>query len=458
MKRALKFITTFALLLLVALSAVGCDFIVDNGGNSGGTETPSSSEPSSGFSVNVELKDSLDLSKGISYTKNSRDDKPYSSVEEVIKNTNIYRASVAINVILSDNRIITGSGTIIDIDDGIDYGDNEANIFYILTCHHVIDGCEGKDIKVYVPDAEFRQYDEQNYDSSYAFSGKIGGSVDRSLAVSLVGGDLESDVAVLRLFVEDDTIAANIVKAKIIDETNSVNKGEKVIAIGNAEGTHANWITDGLISKTNYVSSVENIGLMTLWGISADIYPGNSGGGLFNMYGELIGVTNSGESITDANGNSTSKGINFAIPYKISDTPSEDKGFLNVAKQLMGTYNQTNYGYISGRKENIGMTTTVSNGQVSVVSVTEGGAAYKAGVRSNDVITHAEVASIGIKESLTSTADLSRLIRSAKSVDTITLYVKRTVGGRVSDKEIAVSLSQYYFCNTGNYDNVKKAA
>lgn len=457
MKRFLKSITTVMLLLLIALSAVGCNFVVDDGNSSGGS--PSSSSESSGakFSVNVELKDSLTLSNGITYTKNTREDAPYSTVEEVIKNTNIYRASVAINVILEGNSRISGSGTIIDIDDGIDYGDLEDNIFYVLTCHHVIDDCEGKDIKVYVPDANLCQYDETTYDSSYAFSGKIGGTVDRSQAVSLVGGDLESDVALLRLYVEDDEIAKNIVKAKIIDEENSVSKGEKVIAIGNAEGTHANWVSDGLISKTNCVSSVENIGEMTLFGISADIYPGNSGGGLFNMYGELIGVTNSGESITDATGESTSKGINFAIPYKISETPSEDKGFVNVAKQLLGTYNETNYGYVSGRKEKIGVSVVFSNEKLTVASVTEGGAAYNGGLRANDVIEYAKIESVGVKVPMDSMAAFKNLFKTAKSADKIIFYVKRPSGSKYSSKEISVSVSQYYFCNTGNYDNVKAA-
>ncbi len=458
MKRFFKFITAFSLLLILTLSAVGCNFLVDTGetGGEGGTTPPASSGAgaSSGFSVDVDLKDSVVLSESITYTANSRGDSEYSSVADVIEQTDVYRASVVINVIL-DGSLINGSGTIIDIDDGIDYGNLEDNIFYILTCHHVIDDGEGKTIKVYVPDTDKRQYDETGYNDDFAFSGKIGGAVDRSQEVSLVGGDLDSDIALLRLYVADDTLASKIVKAKIIDKSNPVRLGEKVIAIGNAEGDHPNWITSGLISDLSNTSMVENIGNMTLWGISADIYPGNSGGGLFNMYGELIGVTNSGESITDAEGNTTSKGINFAIPFMITGDATDDKGFLNVAKQLLATYNEYNYGYVSGRKEKIGMTTVFSDGVVSVATVVAGGKADSAGLKAYDVITHANLKSAGTKVSVNSNTVLSNLIKQGKSADVLTLYVQRTVSGRTSSLEINIAITQYYFCNTGNYTLVK---
>lgn len=458
MKRFFKFIMAFSLLLILTLSAVGCNFLVDSGDTTGGgapiTPPSSGSGESSGFSVDVDLKDSVVLSESITYTANSRGSSEYSSVADVIEQTDIYRASVVINVIL-DGSVINGSGTIIDIDDGIDYGNLEDNIFYILTCHHVIDNCEGMAIKVYVPDTDKRQYDETGYNDDFAFSGKIGGTVDRSQEVSLVGGDLDSDIALLRLYVADDTLASKIVKAKIIDKANPVRLGEEVIAIGNAEGDHPNWTTSGLISDLSSTSMVENIGNMTLWGISADIYPGNSGGGLFDMYGELIGVTNSGESITDANGKTTSKGINFAIPFKTTDDATTDKGFLNVAKQLLATYNEYNYGYVSGRKEKIGMTTLYSNGIIKVSSTTYGGAADLAGVKEGDILTHAKIKSVGTKVALTNNDVLAGLIRAGKCADTLTLYAQRTVNGKTSSLEINIALSQYYFCNTGNYTLVK---
>lgn len=460
MKRLFKLLMAFSLLLILTLSAVGCDFLIENGSGGGSPETPPASSGGDGFSVNVDLKDSLVLSETISYPKSTRpkDDKgnevKYDSWDQVIENTGIYRASVVITV-LTETSIINGSGTIIDIDDGVDYGALEDNIFYVLTCHHVIEGMQGRTINVYVPDEENRQFDQLGYDDNFAFTGKIGGEVNRSLEVSLVGGDLESDIALLRLYVSSDSIASKIKKAKVIDENNSVKIAEDVLAIGYAEGKHPNRVSSGIISDLSSSSSVESVGQMTLWGIDVDIYPGNSGGGLFNKYGELVGVTNSGESIVDADEKTTSIGINFAIPFKITDDTATDKGFINVAKQLLSTYSEYNYGYVSGRKEKIGITTSFSNGVVSVSIVNEGGKAALAGVRVNDVIKYAKIKSIGTKVAVNSNSILGDLIRSAKSSDVLILYIARRVNGITTNVEVSIALSQYYFCNTGNYTAVK---
>ena len=76
--------------------------------------------------------------------------------------------------------------------------------------------------------------------------------------------------------------------------------------MGNPTGYLPGTVTKGIVSYINREVSVEDIGTMTLIQVDAAINHGNSGGGLFNLAGELIGVVNSGAD--------DYQGLNFAIP------------------------------------------------------------------------------------------------------------------------------------------------
>ncbi len=83
--------------------------------------------------------------------------------------------------------------------------------------------------------------------------------------------------------------------------------GEVAVAVGNPLGTLSNTVTDGIVSALNRQVTVQNND-MTLIQTDASISPGNSGGGLFNANGELIGIVNAKSSYSEA------EGIGFAIP------------------------------------------------------------------------------------------------------------------------------------------------
>jgi serine protease Do len=83
--------------------------------------------------------------------------------------------------------------------------------------------------------------------------------------------------------------------------------GERVVAIGNPLGTLGGTVTDGIISATERTITTEN-GTMTLLQTNAAINSGNSGGGLFNLKGELIGIVNAKYAASGV------EGLAFAIP------------------------------------------------------------------------------------------------------------------------------------------------
>jgi serine protease Do len=118
----------------------------------------------------------------------------------------------------------------------------------------------------------------------------------------LVGTDAPSDIAVLWIDTgEEDIAAAQLGCSK------DLIVGESVFAIGNPLGSLGGTVTNGIISATARSITINGED-MTLLQTNAAVNPGNSGGGLFNMAGQLIGVVNAKCSEDDV------EGLGFAIP------------------------------------------------------------------------------------------------------------------------------------------------
>ena len=400
------------------MSAMGC-MITPPSGDQNPPSNPS-------YGCEVVLPDSLEQAESIkinTFTPAEREESNLSLVEAVQK---VKRSSVAV---MTDAG--SGSGTIIDIDDGV----NEKNVFYILTCHHVLE--EARTVKVYVPDLNYRYGEDQNY----IFSGTIGGERTKNQAVSLVGGDRKSDVAVLRLYIANDEVASTIVEAKIMSEEYSCVEGETVFAIGNPTGLLPGSVTDGIISYVNRNTEMDDIGVMTLLQIGVIISPGSSGGGLYNLYGELVGITNGGNA---------SKFTFYAIPHKITNDVQTDFGFVNIVKQLVATCSEDNYGYISGRKQTIGFTVmtlqaSTSTTYVSITNVIENSQADKQGLEIGDVVTDVEIN--GVIHPVTSIAEFSPHIDALKPGQSFTLHLLRDS----QVKKVTLTVYQEYFWDTGKY-------
>ena len=245
---------------------------------------------------------------------------------------------------------------------------------YILTCAHVVSGATS--VKV-----------------------QLNGS-DESYDATVVGQDSTSDIAVLK-------IDATGLTPAVIGDSDALAVGEVAVAVGNPLGTLSNTVTDGIVSALNRQVTVQDND-MTLIQTDASISPGNSGGGLFNANGELIGIVNAKSSYSEA------EGIGFAIP--IDDV-------MGIISDLI------DYGYVTGAY--MGITVKDNDKEAAaqfglptdgayVVDVTPGSSADKAGIQSKDLITAVD------DHKITTRTDLTRALRNYKAGDTAQITVVRS--------------------------------
>jgi serine protease Do len=203
----------------------------------------------------------------------------------------------------------------------------------------------------------------------------------------IVGYDLETDLAVLKID------ATGLTPAEF-GNSDDLRVGELVIAIGNPLGFELqNTVTCGIVSALNREVTI-NEKDMTLIQTDAAINSGNSGGPLLNAYGQVVGINSAKMSSTYGSSNASIEGLGFAIP--ISDAK-------DIIEDLI------NNGHVTGRPQFgiTGVTVTESDAQhynmpqgVYVYSVTDGSAAYEAGIRQGDVIIAVEGEEIKDMDSL----------------------------------------------------------
>jgi serine protease Do len=136
----------------------------------------------------------------------------------------------------------------------------------------------------------------------------------------VVGRDERTDLAVIRINATDLPVAH-------FGDSDALIVGELAIAIGNPLGNLGGTVTDGIISALNRDINIDGE-VMNLLQTSAAVNPGNSGGGLFNTYGELIGIVNAKPM---GHGGHGIEGIGFAIPsnqVQIISTQLIEFGFV----------------------------------------------------------------------------------------------------------------------------------
>ncbi|MBR5313525.1 MAG: trypsin-like peptidase domain-containing protein [Clostridia bacterium] len=135
-----------------------------------------------------------------------------------------------------------------------------------------------------------------------------------------VGADADSDIAVLKIEAQGLTFA-------VAGNSDNLAVGEEVVVVGNPLGELGGTVTNGIVSATEREMDVNGV-TMHLIQSNAAVNPGNSGGGMFNMKGELIGIVNAKSSGTGI------EGLGFAIPINEA---------LDINAQLL------QYGYVRGK-------------------------------------------------------------------------------------------------------------
>ena len=245
---------------------------------------------------------------------------------------------------------------------------------YILTCAHVVSGATS--VKV-----------------------QLNGS-DETYDATIVGADSTSDIAVLK-------IDATGLTPAVIGDSDKLAVGETTVAVGNPLGTLSNTVTQGIVSALNRQVTVEDND-MTLIQTDTSISPGNSGGGLFNANGELIGVVNAKSSYSEA------EGIGFAIPINTA---------MDIAQQLIenGAVARPVLGVsiLDINDASAAQQYGVSALGVYVVDVTKGGGAEAAGVQRGDRIIAVDDTAVS------STSTVKSYLADKEVGDTVSLQVER---------------------------------
>ena len=261
---------------------------------------------------------------------------------------------------------------------------------YILTCAHVVSGASNITVSI----------------------------GDKDYPATLVGEDTTSDIAVVKVD------ATGLTPATVGDSDN-LKVGESVMAVGNPLGELGGTVTSGIVSALNRSVSIQgssSVKTMSLIQMDASVSPGNSGGGLFNMNGELVGIVNAKSSDSDA------EGLGFAIP--VNDA-------VKVAQELLEN------GYVTGRPY-LGISYyAVTDAQtaaqlgvnaygVYIVEVVKGGPADKAGLQAGDRIVSVDGSEVATQ------SDLGTLMQDHKAGDTIEITVAR--GGQM--QTVSVTLGE----------------
>jgi serine protease Do len=214
----------------------------------------------------------------------------YSTTAQVVANvadTVVEIQTESVTTAWGRQYIVSGAGS------GVIVGKSE-DAYYIVTNNHVISGANNITITT------------------------------RSLVsypATLVATDDSADIAVVKI------ITSDVLALATWGDSDDLQVGEDLIAIGNPLGSLGGTVTKGILSATSRNITVGNY-TMKLLQTDTAINPGNSGGGLFNMRGQLIGIVNAKTTDEEI------EGICFAIPGNYAK---------NVYNDLM------QYGYILGR-------------------------------------------------------------------------------------------------------------
>ncbi len=264
----------------------------------------------------------------------------------------------------------------------------------------------------------------------------------------IVGADDEEDLAVLTIDSEDlQSIEGKYSSVKLRPEDSNIRTGETVFAIGNPLGTLGGSVTKGIISGKERVINMDGVS-MNLLQIDVAVNQGNSGGALFDIAGNLIGIVNAksiGEGV---------EGIGYAI--HIDDVNRVSQSIITTS----GKAEYNNLGYVEG-KVRLGVTVQIPKGQTSpykyvIISLNPYGTvtAYNANVVENDKIIKENdyITSIRKKDEPTPIVfnqlnTLGDFIKTLHVGDQIVITVERP--GLVTNQfSVELTMQQYVYGHT----------
>ncbi|HAN43610.1 MAG TPA: peptidase S1 [Sphaerochaeta sp.] len=262
---------------------------------------------------------------------------------------------------------------------------------YIVTNYHVIENSTSVSVAL---------YDGSTYDAK------------------IVGYDDSNDIAVLK-------IEATGLTPVILGDSSQMYVGDQVLAIGNPLGELTFSLTGGLISALNRQITLDNL-YLDLIQTDCAINSGNSGGPLFNMYGEVIGITNAKYSSSGSSSIASIDNIAFAIPInnvKTIITSIIENGYY--AKPYIGV----SISDLGSDYHGFGL----PEGAV-IRAVQEDSPAQEAGLQTNDIVTHVN------GEEVKTATEFKKKITNSSVGDVLTLTVYRQ--GETIELQVTVGEQQ----------------
>ena len=246
------------------------------------------------------------------------------------------------------------------------------------------------------------------------------------------GTDSTKDVAVVAVKLKDipSDVLKNIKKATLGD-SDKVNVGEGVIAIGNALG-YGQSVTTGIISAKDRKVQLENQ-TMTLLQTDAAINGGNSGGALLNASGEVIGINVAKYSSSGSSSNASVEGMGFAIP--ISSVKDIISNLETKETRTKVSEDERGYLGISGFDvdEQTSQAYSIPQG-IQVQSVVKGGPAENAGIAASDVITKFD------GQDVSSMTSLQSMLEYYKKGEQVKVTIEYRDGREYKTKDVTVTL------------------
>lgn len=304
---------------------------------------------------------------GLAFAADARETKSLSDIYE--ENVN---ACVGITTSVTTNyygyttkRAVSGSGFIIS-EDG-----------YIVTNYHVVEDSDTITVTT---------YDDKSYSATF------------------IGGDESNDIAVLKIDAEG-------LQAVTLGDSDVLRVGDTVAAIGNPLGELTFSLTMGIVSAKDREITFSSGRTMTLIQTDTAINSGNSGGPLFNEYGEVVGITNAKYSSNGMGGTVSIENICFAIPINLVRGMIEslvENGY--IVKPYVGVIVSN----VSDELQSYGIPAGAS-----IQAVNEDSPAEAAGLKEKDIITAANDTEIH------SSSDLVSFVSNCRPGDEITLQVYR---------------------------------
>ena len=263
---------------------------------------------------------------------------------------------------------------------------------YVLTNNHVVSGAE----KLTVMTTSGEEYD-----------------------ATVIGADEVNDVALLKIEGSEDFPTVSI------GNSDKIEVGQQVCAIGNPLGELTNTLTVGYVSALDREISESSTGTtINMFQTDCAINSGNSGGPIFDMNGNVVGITTAKYSSSGYSNSASVEGIGFCIP--INDA-------MSIVNDLM------QYGYVKGRVS-MGVSVRAMDNTVAqyynlptgvyVADVTSGSAADNAGIQKGDLICAID------GDETTSVAALKQKLKDYTPGDTATVSIYRTETGDKLDVTI----------------------